>query len=225
MSWRSGGARRAAAGMAALASTALAGSAAGQAPGIPVLQNAFANPGLAVAANFGTGGGQSFFGAAAGWGLGSGRLMLSGAAGAQRGNDATRGAYGARASLNVWTSKGGALGVAGFAGAGGAPRTRDAAGVTTNAAALNVPVGLSVGYRRSIGDTRGISVYASPLYRWTRAEANDVSTTSGSVAGAVGVDLAVTQSIGITVGGEFGKASGSTTSSTFGFALSFVPRR
>lgn len=227
MSWKSGRARRAPVGMAVLASVALAGSAAGQTPGIPVLQNAFANPGLAVAANFGMGGGQSFFGAAAGWGLSGGRLLVSGAAGAQRANDATRGAYGARLALTAWSSAGGALAIGGFAGIGGAPRTRDRAGVSTNAASLVVPVGVSVGYRRSIGNTRGISLYASPMYRWTRAEANDVSTSSGGVAGSVGVDLGIAPSVGVTAGGEFGKRGGSgrPTSSTIGFAVSFVPGR
>src|SRR5688572_7972472 len=80
---------------------AVAGSLAGfaapvqsQVPGVPVLQNAFSNPGLAIAANFGGGRGQSFYGAASAWGLAGGRLQLSGAAGAQRANEGTRGAYG-----------------------------------------------------------------------------------------------------------------------------------
>jgi len=50
------------------AACAIAIGAAGvgaQVPGAPVLQNAFANPGIAVAANFGGGSGQSFYGAAA----------------------------------------------------------------------------------------------------------------------------------------------------------------
>src|SRR5437763_3625286 len=75
--------------------TALAASAAAQVPGAPVLQNAFANTGLAVAANFGGGGGQTFYGAAAALGLGGGRLQLSGAAGASHAKTSTRGAYGA----------------------------------------------------------------------------------------------------------------------------------
>ena len=212
-------------GMVALA---IAGAATAQAqvPGVPVLQNAFANPGLAFAANFGGGGGQTFFGAAAGWGLGSGRFLVSGAAGVQRANEATRGAYGARASVNVWNSKGGALGAAGFVGFGGAPRTRDESNATTNPAVMNVPAGLSIGYRRSLGATRGISAYVSPMYRWTRGEANDVAVSGGNLAGAIGVDFAISQSFGVTAGADFGKGSGDDgTSSTFGFAVSFVPGR
>ena len=47
-----------------------------------------------------------FFGGAAGWGLGE-RFMISGAAGAQRTRNTTRGAYGGRAAMGVWTSAGG----------------------------------------------------------------------------------------------------------------------
>lgn len=205
------------------AATFAGGSAHAQAPGLPVLQNAFGNPGLAFAANFGTGGGQSFFGAAAGWGLGGGRFMLSAAAGGQRANEAMRGGYGARAAVTAWTSGGGALAVGGFAGIGGAPRTRNDS-VTTNPAIISIPVGVSIGYRRSIGERRGFSVYGSPLYRWTRTEQNAVSASSGNIGGAMGVDFAVSPSIGVTAGGEFGKSGGSA-SSTIGFAVTFVPGR
>jgi hypothetical protein len=196
-----------------------------QVPGAPVLQNAFTNPGLAFAANFGTGGGQSFFGAAAGWGLGGGRLLVSGAAGVQRANEASRGAYGGRAAATVWTSGAGALAVGAFAGIGGAPRTRDAAGVENNAAQLNIPAGLTIGYRRALGDVRGFSVYASPMYKWSRAEVGNVSESAGNFAGAVGLDFGLTQSIGLTVGGEFGNGSGVDNGSLLGFAVSFVPGR
>lgn len=204
----------------------MAAPSSGQVPGSPVLQNAFANPGLAIAANFAGGGGQSFFGAATGYGLGSGRLQASGAAGVQRANGSSRGAYGGRVSANVWTSSGGSLGAGAFAGLGGAPRTRDAAGVT-NAAVMIVPVGITVGYRRAMGAKRGISAYASPLYRWTRAQTDAIKTSSGGLGGAVGVDFAVSQSFGATVGAEFGKSGGGSgrTSSTIGAAISFVPGR
>ncbi len=214
---------------AALVAAIVAGSAAkasGQVPGSPVLQNAFANPGLAVAANVTGGAGQSFFGAAAGYGLGSGRLQVSGAAGVQRSNAASRGAYGGRLAATVWRSAGQSLGAGAFAGVGGAARTRDAASDVTNPAVLIVPLGITVGYRRPLGVTRGISAYVSPLYRWTRAQAQAV-TTSGSMAVAIGADLSISQSFGATLGAELGKASGTASgrSSTFGVALSFVPGR
>lgn len=206
------------------ASTAIA-----QTPGLPVLQNAFSNQGLAVAANFGGGSGQNFFGLAGGWGMGSGRLQLSAAAGAQRANDATRGAYGGRASLAVWTSSGGSIGVGAFGGVGGAPRTRTDE-VTTNAAVLTIPVGVTAGYRRWIGRTRGFSAFASPLYRWTRSTIDeagspeDRSTSGGNFRVALGVDMTVTPSLGATVGTELG-AGGSGEGAAFGLAVSWVPGR
>lgn len=197
-------------------------TALGQIPGAPVLQNAFANPGLAVAANFGGGGGQSLLALAAGWGLGSGRILVSAAAGAQRVNEATRGAYGGRASMTAWTSAGGSLGIAGFAGIGGAPRTR-ANDVMTNPAIFTVPLGLTVGYRRNIGTARGISAYASPIYRWTRLTADDDGTVSdNNFRFALGLDFSFNPSLGVTVGGEFGSRS-SEGSSTLGAAVSWVP--
>jgi hypothetical protein len=198
--------------------------AGAQVPGAPVLQNAFANPGLAVAANFGGGSGQSYFGAAAGWGMGSGRLQISGAAGVHRSKSASRGAYGGRAAMTVWSSSGGSLGLSGFAGLGGAPRTREA-GVVTNPAVMALPVGVSVGYRRAMGRTRGLSIYASPFYRWSRVD-SVASVSSSGFAVSAGLDFAFTQSLGATIGGEFGKSTGSGRgSSTFGAALSFVPGR
>ena len=198
-------------------------TASGQIPGAPVLQNAFANPGLAVAANFGGGGGQSLFALAAGWGLGE-RVLISAAAGAQRANDATRGAYGGRASMTAWTSAGGSLGAAAFAGIGGAPRTRSD-GVMTNPAIFTIPVGLSVGYRKNLGTTRGISAYASPMYRWTRLKTDDDDTVSdNNFRFALGLDFSFNPSLGVTVGGEFGsRSSEGGSSSTLGAAVSWVP--
>lgn len=202
----------------------VAAIAAAQVPGAPVLQNAFANPGLAVAVNFGSGTGQSFFGAAGAWGLGSGRIQVSGVAGGQRANGSSRGAYGGRLAAAVWSSSGGALGVAGFAGVGGASSTR-LKGVLTNPAVTSVPVGLTVGYRRPLGATRGVSAYASPLYRWTRTDSSGTIVSAGSMRGAVGLDFAFSQSLGITVGGEFGGQKGNAGTGLFGVGISFVPGR
>jgi hypothetical protein len=195
--------------------------AAAQIPGAPVLQNAFASPGLAVAANFGAGGGQSLFALAAGWGPGTGRILLSGAAGAQRINDATRGAYGGRASMTAWTSAGGSLGAAVFAGVGGAPRTRNETGMT-NTAVFTIPAGITVGYRRNIGTNRGISAYVSPMYRWARVTSDDDETVSeGNFRVAVGLDFSFNPALGVTLGADMG--SGDTGASAFGAAVSWIP--
>jgi|SRR5688500_9667545 len=197
-----------------------------QVPAVPVLQNAFLNPGLGIAANVAGGGGQSFYGLAAGWGLGGGRFLVSGAAGALRAEGATRGAYGGRVAATVWSGKGGSLGAGAFAGVGGAPGTRTNA-TTTSASILNVPVGVTVGYRRALGTKRGLSAYVSPLYRWTRADDDGVVTTSGTVRAAFGMDFSISPSIGATVGGELGRSSASRRSGTgtLGAAVTFVPGR
>jgi hypothetical protein len=208
-------------GLASILAVALcAAQAVAQVPGLPVLQNAFSNPGLAFAANLGGGSGQSFYGAAAAWGLRGGAFTLSGAAGAQNANDASRGAYGARVAARVWSSAGGSLGLGGFAGFGGAPRTR-AGAIVTNPAVATIPVGLSAGYRRSMGSTRGLSAYVSPFYRWTRVDSGTV-LTSGTIRFSAGLDFSVSTSIGVTFGGEFG-GSGGGNSGLFGGAISFVP--
>ena len=214
--------------MAGLAVVAAAhGELAAQVPGVPVLQNAFSNPGLVVAANFGSGSGQSYYGAAAAWGLGAqGTLSISGAAGAQHGNGATRGAYGARVAARIWSTKGGALGVGGFAGFGGAPRTRTGT-IVTNPAVMMIPAGLSVGYRRALGTTRGVSAYLSPFYRWVRTDSG-VVVPSGAMRISGGLDFSFSPSLGVTVGGDLGGAGGSSgggkkSSGSLGAAISFVP--
>ena len=199
------------------------GSAAGQVPGLPVLQNAFSAPGFALAANFGGGNGQSVYGAALAWGVGkTGAISISGAAAAQTANDATRGAYGGRLAARLWSGGGTGLGLAAFAGVGGAPRTRENS-IVTNPAELIVPAGLSVGYRRSLGSTRGFAVYVAPFYRYERAESEIIETTSAFRASA-GLDIALSPTVGVTVGGEFGGSSGDNGSpaGAFGAAISFV---
>ena len=191
----------------AVMTVALAGSSGAQVPGVAVLQNAFTSRGLAVAGNFGSSTGQSFFGAAVGWGLGQ-RFLLSGAAGAQRSNGATRGAYGGRATMGVWTSRGGALGAAAFAGIGGAAST-SAAGVVTNAAVVNVPLGVSVGYRRAMGSRGSISGYVNPFYAISRVDAGTGTVASGnSFRTSIGVDVGFSPSLGASIGGEFGAGKG-----------------
>jgi hypothetical protein len=195
----------------------------GQAPGVAVLQNAFTSRGLVVAGNFGSSAGQSFFGGAAGWGLGE-RFMLSGAAGAQRARSTTRGAYGGRAAMGLWSSSGGSLGAAAFVGIGGATRTR-AGGIVVNPAVLSLPAGVSAGYRRGMGARGSISGYVSPFYNWVRTDSAAV-VSSGAFRTSVGVDIGFTRSMGASLGAEFGAGRGSGKGgSVLGAAISFVPGR
>ena len=192
-----------------------------QVPGVAVLQNAFTGRGLALAGNFGSSKGQSFFGGAAAWGLGT-RFMVSGAAGAQRANNATRGAYGARATMGVWTNKSGALGAAAFAGVGGAARTRTGA-VVTNPAIMSLPAGVSVGYRRGMGARGSISGYVAPFYNWSRIDSGTVAS-AGAFRSSVGVDVGFSPSFGASLGAEFGAGSGSRNG-VLGAAITYVPGR
>ena len=214
----------AAVGAASVLAVCAGESAAAQVPGLPVLQNAFSAPGFALAADFGGGNGQGVYGAAFAWGLGkTGAISISGAAAAQSANGATRGAYGGRLAARLWSGGGTGLGLAAFAGVGGAPRTRENL-IVTNPAELIVPAGLSVGYHRSLGSTRGVAVYVAPFYRYERAESEIVETTSAFRASA-GLDIALSPTIGLTIGGEFGGSSGDNNGSpagAFGAAISVV---
>src|SRR5918999_255677 len=100
----------------------------GQLPGLPVLQNAFVGPGLAAAVNGGGGSGSSAYAAALGWSPRSARFQVSIGAGAHVGGGETGGAFGARVAVPVFSFRNGSLGVAAFAGVGGArgPRVQGA---------------------------------------------------------------------------------------------------
>ena len=201
----------------------MASAAGAQVPGVAVLQNAFTGRGLAIAGNFGSSKGQSFFGGAAAWGLGP-RFMVSGAAGAQRANNTTRGAYGARATMGVWSSRGGALGAAAFAGVGGAARTRVGT-VVNNPAIMSLPAGVSVGYRRGMGARGSISGYVSPFYNWSRIDSGTV-VSAGAFRSSVGVDVGFSPSFGASLGAEFGAGRGSgSRNGVLGAAITYVPGR
>ncbi|HYD54923.1 MAG TPA: hypothetical protein VEA99_19970, partial [Gemmatimonadaceae bacterium] len=175
--------------------TALPVAARAQMPGLPVLQNAFANPGLTAALNIGSGSGSSVYGAAASFGVG--RLILSGGVGAfVPDSGSTAAAFGARAALPVFSFLNGAAGVAAFAGAGGVTQS--------GTSAVQIPIGAGVGWRRGIGATRGISVYAAPMFTFYRASGDGASTTKGLFRASVGLDFAVTRRLGVTLGAEGG---------------------
>ena len=166
--------------------------------GVPVLQNAFANPGFTVAGNVGGEDGGIAYGLAAAWSPGGARFQLSGGGGAYTPDEGSTAAiYGARVMVPILKLAGGSIGVAGFAGGGGASHDQ----VFT----LSVPVGAAVGYGRTIAG-RGVSVYASPFYNWTRTtfDGGD-ALTGGLVRVSVGVDVGLFRSIGVTGGAEFGQ--------------------
>ena len=208
-------AARAAAATAAAAMVLLpAASVVGQMPGVPVLQNGFVRPGVAVAANYATAEGSDVLGAAAAWTPGSARFQLSGGVGAlgldaAGGGDGRRTTGGVRVALPIstpWTrSPASAVGVTGFVGVGGA---RLAEG-----SLVHVPLGLGVGYRRAIGETRAVSVFATPFYLYVRQtgvevpEGSEAELQSSLFRISLGGEVLLTRRIGVTLGYELGSTT------------------
>jgi hypothetical protein len=166
-----------------------------QLPRLPVLQNAFGNPGLTIAANVGGGDGDVTYAAAASFG--AGRIMLSGGVGAvvpDSGDSSP--AYGVRAAMPVASFMGGKVGIAAFAGIGGTSHS----GVSS----VEAPVGAGIGWRTGIGATRGISVYVAPMMSYYRASAEGESVNTWLFRPSIGVDFALTRRLGITIGAQGG---------------------
>lgn len=227
----------AAVGLTVLASVATPPPAGGQIPGAPVLQNAWATPGIVAAIDLGGGAGGSVYAAAASWAPGSGHFQLSGGGGFQTAAGVKgRGVYGLRAAIPF----GGAsstFGFAAFAGLGGGPSRVTSfttfppcpIGVSTCpvvtdsvSSTAEVPVGVAAGWRHAIGATHGLSLYATPSYVFFSGG----TKTGGLFRAALGGDIGVTSAIGATLGIEFGgkrpRGLGGPTGSLFGFGLSYA---
>ncbi len=187
--------------------------------GVPVLQNAFANPGFTVAANYATEEDAQAYGLAAAWSPGGARFQISGGAGAFAPDEgSTMGTAGLRVMVPVTNLFGGSLGIAAFAGAGGG--SRDELSI------VSVPVGAAIGYRLALAG-RGVSLYAAPFYSWSRAtiEGED-AVNAGVVRGSVGLDVGLFRTLGITAGAEFGakpdEGDPGPQGTRFGIGLSYA---
>jgi hypothetical protein len=194
-------------------------AAAAQAPGIPVLQSAFYNRGFAVGINVAGGGGSALAGAVAYAPL-AGQVVIVAGGGTVSHDNMSEPTAGFRIAYRFRTF--GAdrqIGAAVFLGAG----------TTLGAAKSRVgrtPVGLSLAYRRALGETRALALYAAPYYDGTRVKIPDQATVTGSrFRSAVGVDVAVTPSIGAGLGVDFGGAGEPKTAlagaTQFGAGLSY----
>lgn len=173
--------------------------AAAQMPGLPVLQNAFAYPAIAVAGNVGYATDVLTLAGAATWVPGSARYILSGGAGIVSPDveDGNGFGAGARVALPLWRLWEDALGVAGFAGVGSA--WFDATDQ------LDVAAGLGIGWRRAFGVGRGVSLHTAPHARWVRNSPADGSSSSAWLLRiSAGVDLTLSSSFGATIGFEAG---------------------
>ncbi|HET7585528.1 MAG TPA: hypothetical protein VFK13_11510 [Gemmatimonadaceae bacterium] len=192
---------------------------------MPVLQNAFSNSGWTVAANIGSADAGDAYGGAAAWAPRSRRVQLAGGAAWLARVGASDGiTWGARimAPVPVLGGRDGAVGVAAFAGAGGA-----SAGDTLD---LRVPVGATVGYRRALSAHRAIAIYASPIVTWSRVTGGDVERATSTVFRyAIGLDVALTPVIGITLGVESGSDPGAgrpgPRGNVYGIGLSYALSR
>ncbi|MGH7719438.1 MAG: hypothetical protein ACREON_11420 [Gemmatimonadaceae bacterium] len=191
--------------------------------GVPVVQSPFAGSGFTVAANFGTTDGANTYGLAASWAPANGRFLLSGGAGAldpDAGDAAVT--WGMRAMVPVMGVRGGSVGVAAFGGLGGASES----GVTE----LRVPVGVTAGYRRALGASRGAAVYVTPFYSWARLSGNEGDARSAGVFRvSLGIDVAVLPSLGVTLGYETGDEASAgdpgPVGGVFGVGLSYALQR
>jgi hypothetical protein len=85
-----------------------------------------------------------------------------------------------------------------------------------------IPVGASVGYRREIGSNHGVSVYGTPAWVFYSGGTN----SGGLFRAAIGADVGITRSLGVTVGVDFGgtrsKELGGPSSSQYGVGVSYA---
>ena len=190
-----------------------------QAPGLPVLQDAFFSRGFGIGVDAAGGDGTSTRAVAASYSPLSGTLQLVAGAGTMRFSKASSTSYGVRAAFRFRTF--GAqrqIGAAIFVGAGGAgaKETRVA----------RAPFGLSLAYRRALGTTRALAVYAAPYYDATRVTRADGSADKGSrFRSGIGADVAITPSIGaglgVDIGGKGAVGSSLAGSTQFGGGVSY----
>jgi hypothetical protein len=206
----------------------LAGSAGAQMPGVPVLQNAWASPGIVGALNM-AGGDGSIYAAAAAWSPASARFQLSGGIGLRsRSGQGSKSVYGVRAAIPF----GGAssdFGFGAFGGVGGGQSSSSgASGSATTDTVANttvIPVGIAIGWRHSLGAMRGFSVYATPAYLFFSGG----TSNTGLVRTAVGADIGISRALGVTAGVEFGqnrtRGEGGPSGTLYGLGVSYAVGR
>ena len=175
-----------------------AGSCLAQMPATPVLQNAWANAGITLAADYGKAQNASAIAGALAWAPTQSRFQLSAGAGVVRADSGgSQGAYGARLSIPLKSFASGSLGTAIFGGVG----VTSKGGVTMS----SFPIGVALGYRHALGTTRGISAYVAPFYALSRIKGDSLTEPKGgAIRASVGLDITVAPQIGLTVGYETG---------------------
>jgi hypothetical protein len=214
--------------IAATAVIVLSASANAQMPGAPVLQNAWATPGLVGAVDLSGGSDGSTYAAAVGWTPGSGRFQLSGGFGAQtRTGLGSRSVYGVRAAI-PFGGPSSTFGFAAFAGIGGSSGAKKTTNPVAGTAVVDVPsttqipLGAAIGWRKAIGSNHGLSVYGTPSY----VLFSGGSKSGGLFRASIGADAGITSSIGATLGIEFGgtrpRAVGGPSGTLYGLGISYA---
>lgn len=200
-------------------------------PATPVLQNAWANAGITVAADYGKAQDASAFAGAIAWAPAESRFQLSAGAGIVKSDSGrSRAGYGARLSIPLKSFASGSLGTAIFGGVGVTSRTIGPPLARTPVTLSSFPLGLAFGFRHALGATRGISAYVAPFYMISRQKGDPLSkATGGAVRASVGVDVTVAPQIGLTVGYEAGATATvgkpGPIGGIFGVGLSYALRR
>lgn len=215
--------------------SAVSAPAGAQMPATPVLQNAWANAGITIAADYGKAQDASAFAGALAWAPAQSRFQLSAGAGVVRADSAgSHAGYGARLSIPLKSFASGSLGAAVFGGVGvtSTDLATTTAGVTTTSSVTlsSFPFGLAFGFRHALGATRGISAYVAPFYTLSRQKGDSLTKpTGGAIRASIGLDVTLAPQIGLTVGYEAGaKAKPGTPGprgGVFGVGVSYALRR
>jgi hypothetical protein len=196
-------------------------SAAAQMVGVPVLQNAFVNPGVTFGADFAAASGARVYGAALAWVPENGKVQLSGGAGVMDPDEGSgHVTWGGRAMIPIRALSSRTVGLAAFVGvgslsAGGATETR-------------IPIGASVGYRALLGK-HAVSAYVAPFLDYSRLKHDTVSANKTLLRVSFGFDVAIASQVGLTVGYEWGgrapEGSPGPAGGLFGVGLSYALRK
>ncbi|HEU4586255.1 MAG TPA: hypothetical protein VFR95_10920 [Gemmatimonadaceae bacterium] len=207
---------------AAVLAAAGACSASAQMVGVPVLQNAFVNPGTTLGVNFAAASETRVYAGALAWVPKNERIQLSGGFGVLDPDDGSgKVTWGGRAMFPIASLSSRTRGVAAFLGvgsvtSGGATETR-------------IPLGASVGYRGTLGERRAISGYIAPFLDVSRFKRDSVGETKSLFRVSLGVDVAIASQVGLTLGYEWGarapEGSPGPAGGLFGIGLSYALRK
>lgn len=199
----------------------LARPAAGQLPGLPILQGAFAGPGLAAGVDAGRADERTMTAVAVGYGTRSGRVGLVAGVGffgdAAAGFRGSRVGYGGRVGVTAVRLMNERLAVTPFAGFGswrgtlasgalsGLPVIAGDTGTTLQFD--EIPIGVSAGWRLRLGATNAVAVSVAPAYTVARRAGGSLDANKGYFRVATVADVAVAGRFGVTLAGEFGQTA------------------